>query len=89
MAKVTYRAIIEHDTYEGDVKGKNVIEFSIDELVDEIIKAGDGWTINHAHKCYPPYKYNKKTKQYDFKKVVSVTDDVRIDVQLKRLNKEE
>ena len=83
MAKVTYRAIIEHDTYEGDVKGKNVIEFSIDELVDEIIKAGDGWTINHAHKCYPPYKNG------DFKKVVSVTDDVRTAVLLKRLNKEE
>ena len=89
MDRITYRAIITYDMPSGDEKGKPIVEFSIDELVDEIIKAGDGWTINHAHKCYPPYKYNKKTKQYDFKKVVSVTDDVRIDVQLKRLKKEE
>ncbi len=83
MAKVTYRAIIEYDTPSGDTKGKNVVEFSVDELVDEIVKAGDRWHVNHAHKCYPPLKDGK------YKKVVSVTDDVRTAVLLKRLNKEE
>ena len=78
MAKVTYRAIIEYDTPSGDTKGKNVVEFSVDELVDEIVKAGDRWTVNHAHKCYPPLKDGK------YKKVVSVTDDVRTAVELKR-----
>ena len=81
--KVTYRAIIEHDTSEGDVKGKEVVEFSIEELVDSIMKAGDGWYINHAHKCFPPYKDG------DFKKVESVTDIVKSTVQIKRLNEEE
>ena len=70
MGKVTYRAIIEYDTPSGDTKGKNVVEFSVDELVDEIVKAGDRWHVNHAHKCYPPLKDGK------YKKVVSVTDDV-------------
>jgi hypothetical protein len=83
LAKVTYRAIIEYDTPSGDTKGKNVVEFSVDELVDEIVKAGDRWHVNHAHKCYPPLKDGK------YKKVVSVTDDVRTAVLLKRLNKEE
>ena len=83
MNKVTYRAIIEYDTPSGDTKDKNVVEFSVDELVDEIVKAGDGWHVNHAHKCYPPLKDGK------YKKVVSVTDDVRTAVLLKRLNKEE
>ena len=78
MGKVTYRAIIEYDMPSGDTKGKNVVEFSIDELVDTIVKAGDGWTVNHAHKCYPPLKDGK------YKKVVSVTDDVRTAVELKR-----
>ena len=83
MAKVTYRAIIEYDTPFGDTKGKKPVEFSIAELVDTIVKAGDRWTVNHAHKCYPPLKDGK------YKKVVSVTDDVRSAVELKRLNKEE
>ena len=83
MAKVTYRAIIEYDIPSGDTKDKNVVEFSIDELVDEIVKAGDRWAVNHAHKCYPPFKDG------DYKKVVSVTDIVRSTVELKRLNKEE
>ena len=78
MGRVTYRAIIEYDMPSGDTKGKNVVEFSIDELVDTIVKAGDGWTVNHAHKCYPPLKDGK------YKKVVSVTDDVRTAVELKR-----
>jgi len=78
LGKVTYRAIIEYDMPSGDTKGKNVVEFSIDELVDTIVKAGDGWTVNHAHKCYPPLKDGK------YKKVVSVTDDVRTAVELKR-----
>jgi hypothetical protein len=78
MAKVTYRAIIEYDTPFGDTKDKNVVEFSIDELADEIVKAGDRWTVNHAHKCYPPFKGGK------YKKVVSVTDLVRSTVELKR-----
>ena len=78
MAKVTYRAIIEYDTPFGDTKGKNPVEFSIAELVDTIVKAGDRWKINHAHKCYPPLKDGK------YKKVVSVTDIVRSTVELKR-----
>jgi len=69
--------------------GRNLVEFSIDELVGKIVKAGDGWTVNHAHKCYPPCKFNKKTKQWDFKKVVSVTDIVKSTVQVRRLNEEE
>ena len=75
MGKVTYRAIIEYDTPFGDTKGKNVVEFSIDELVDTIVKAGDGWKINHAHECHPPLKNG------DFKKVVDVTDVVKSTVQ--------
>ena len=78
MAKVTYRAIIEYDTPFGDTKSKNPVEFSIAELVDTIVKAGDRWTVNHAHKCYPPFKGGK------YKKVISVTDDVRTAVELKR-----
>ena len=78
MGKVTYRAIIEYDIPSGDTKDKNVVEFSIDELADEIVNAGDRWTVNHAHKCYPPLKDGK------YKKVVSVTDDVRTAVELKR-----
>ena len=78
MAKVTYRAIIEYDMPSSDTKGKPVVEFSIDELADEIVKAGDRWTVNHAHKCYPPLKDGK------YKKVVSVTDIVRSTVELKR-----
>jgi len=78
LAKVTYRAIIEYDMPSSDTKDKPVVEFSIDELVDEIVKAGDRWTVNHAHKCYPPLKDGK------YKKVVSVTDDVRTAVELKR-----
>ena len=78
MAKVTYRAIIEYDTPFGDTKDKNVVEFSIDELADEIVKAGDRWAVNHAHKCYPPFKGGK------YKKVVSVTVNVRTAVELKR-----
>ena len=54
------------------------MEFSIAELVDTIVKAGDRWTVNHAHKCYPPFKDG------DYKKVVSVTDIVRSTVELKR-----
>ena len=78
MAKVIYRAIIEYNIPSGDTKDKNVVEFSIDELADEIVKAGDRWTVNHAHKCYPPLKDGK------YKKVVPVTDDVRTAVELKR-----
>jgi len=78
LGKVTYRAIIEYDTPFGDTKDKNVVEFSIDELADEIVKAGDRWTVNHAHKCYPPLRDGK------YKKVVSVTGDVRTAVELKR-----
>jgi len=78
LGKVTYRAIIEYDMPSGDTKDKNVVEFSIDELADEIVRAGDRWTVNHAHKCYPPLKDGK------YKKVVSVTDDVRTAVELKR-----
>jgi len=78
LAKVIYRAIIEYNIPSGDTKDKNVVEFSIDELADEIVKAGDRWTVNHAHKCYPPLKDGK------YKKVVSVTDDVRTAVELKR-----
>ncbi len=80
MDKVTYRAIIEHDLPNGDVKGKNLVEFTIDELVDEIVKAGPGWCLNHAHKCFPPYKDG------DYKKVESVTDIVNATLQLKQLN---
>jgi len=83
LAKVTYRAIIEYDTPSGDTKGRPEVEYSVDELVDKIVKAGDRWHVNHAHKCYPPLKDGK------YKKVVSVTDDVRTAVELKRLNKEE
>ena len=75
MDRITYRAIIEYDTPFGDTKGKNVVEFSIDELVDEIVKAGDGWHVNHAHECHPPFKNG------DFKKVVDVTDVVKSTVQ--------
>ena len=78
MAKVTYRAIVEYDTPSGDTKDRNVVEYSVDELVDKIVKAGDRWHVNHAHKCYPPLKDGK------YKKVVSVTDDVRTAVELKR-----
>ena len=78
MGKVTYRAIIEYAMPSGDTKDKNVVEFTIVELADEIVKAGDRWTVNHAHKCYPPLKDGK------YKKVVSVTDDVRTAVELKR-----
>ena len=78
MAKVTYRAIIEYDIPSGDEKGKPLKEDTIDELVDKIVKAGDRWKVNHAHKCYPPLKDGK------YKKVVSVTDDVRTAVELKR-----
>jgi hypothetical protein len=67
----------------GDTKGKNVVEFSIDELVDTIVKAGDGWTVNHAHKCYPPLKDG------DFKRVINVTDVVKSTVDITRLSKEE
>ena len=83
MGKVTYRAIIEYDTPFGDTKGKNVVEFSIDELVDTIVNAGDGWTVNHAHKCYPPLKDG------DFKRVINVTDVVKSTVDITRLNKED
>ena len=83
MGKVTYRAIIEYDTPFSDTKGKNVVEFSIDELVDTIVNAGDGWTVNHAHKCYPPLKDG------DFKRVINVTDVVKSTVDITRLNKEE
>ena len=75
MDRITYRAIIEYDTPFGDTKGKNVVEFSIDELVDTIVKAGDGWKINHVHECHPPFKNG------DFKKVVDVTDVVKSTVQ--------
>ena len=78
MAKVIYRAIIEYDIPSGDTKDKNVVEVSIDELADEIVKAGGRWKVNHAHKCYPPLKDGK------YKKVVSITDDVRTAVELKR-----
>jgi hypothetical protein len=78
LAKVTYRAIITYDMPSGDEKGKPLKEDTIDELVDKIVKAGDRWTVNHAHKCYPPLKDGK------YKKVVSVTDDVRTAVELKR-----
>ena len=67
----------------GDTKDKNVVEFSIDELVDEIVKAGDGWTVNHAHKCYPPLKDG------DYKKVVNITDIIKSTVEISRLIKEE
>lgn len=80
MAKVTYRAIIEHDLPNGDVKGRNLIGFTIEELVDKIVKAGPGWSLNHAHKCFPPYKDG------DYKKVESVTDIVNATLQLKQLN---
>tara|TARA_R110001592_G_scaffold149918_5_gene375519 strand:+ start:235 stop:492 length:258 start_codon:yes stop_codon:yes gene_type:complete len=83
LAKVTYRAIIEYDMPSGDTKGKNVVEFSIDELVDTIVKAGDGWTVNHAHKCYPPLKDNK------YKKVNDITDIIKSTVKITRLNKEQ
>ena len=83
MAKVIYRAIIEYDMPSGDTKDKNVVEFSIDELVDEIVKAGDGWTVNHAHKCYPPLKDG------DYKKVVNITDIIKSTVEISRLIKEE
>ena len=83
MAKVIYRGIIEYDIPSGDTKDKNVVEFSIDELVDEIVKAGDGWTVNHAHKCYPPLKDG------DYKKVVNITDIIKSTVEISRLIKEE
>ncbi len=78
MSKITYRAILEYDTPFGDTKGKNVVEFSINDMVETIIKSGDGWTINHAHKCYPPFRKG------NYKKVESVTDIVRSAVNQKR-----
>ncbi len=83
LGKVTYRAIIEHDTSMGESRGKNLVEFSVDELVNKIVKAGDGWTVNHAHKCYPPYRMG------NFKKIINVTDVVKSTVNIRRLNKKE
>jgi len=78
LDKITYRAIIEHPTFEGEDKGRNLVEFSIDELVKVIVDAGDGWKINHVHECHPPFKNG------DFKKVVDVTDVVKSTVQVER-----
>lgn len=89
MDKITYRAIIEHDTTSGDTKGRKIEEFTIDELINKIVKSGDGWYVNHAHRCYPPVKFNKRTEQWDYKKVESITDIVKSTVHIKRLNREE
>tara|TARA_Y100000031_G_scaffold145341_1_gene177827 strand:- start:42 stop:290 length:249 start_codon:yes stop_codon:yes gene_type:complete len=81
LDRITYRAIIEHPTPD-DCRGLKLVEFTKAELVDKIVAAGDGWSINHADKCFPPYKDG------NFKKVVSVTDDIRATVAIKRLKKE-
>ena len=76
---ILYRALIEIDVNddECDVKGKNLVEFSLGALVNTIIEYGDSWHLHHAHKCYPPTIFNNKTRQWDYKKTESITDLVK------------
>jgi len=88
LDNVTYVASIECDTPYGN-KGRIVLGDTIDELIHKIIKNGDSWALNHAHRCTLPMKLNKRTNQYDYKSVDSITDIVESTIKIVKLNREE
>ena len=88
MNGIEYRAMIECGTPRGN-KGRSIVTNIIDELIDKIIKSGDSWVLNHAHRCHLPIRFNKRKKQYKYKSVDSITDIVESTIKIVKLNREE
>lgn len=85
---IEYRAMIECGTPRGN-KGRSIVTNTIDELIDKIVKSGDSWVLNYAHRCHLPMRFNKRKKQYKYKSVDSITDIIQSSVDLIRLNREQ
>ena len=50
MSDIFYRAFLEITDDQGNPYGKNIYALTVAELVDQVKKAGDGWSVHHAHK---------------------------------------
>jgi len=50
VSDIFYRAFLEITDDQGNPYGKNIYALTVAELVDQVKKAGDGWSVHHAHK---------------------------------------